>query len=150
MPESDVLLPDFPNKHNAVYDEWKIYFEKLIPLLGSDVQLIGYSLGGMFLSKYLHETALESPVRRLILIAPCYNDNSIEDLGSFQVESARGLERSASEIHLLHSEDDPVSPYSELKKFQNDLPDAISHTFKDRNHFFQPTFPELLKILKQK
>lgn len=145
----DVLLPDFPNKQNAQYEEWKIYFEKLLPLLGDDVQLVGYSLGAMFLAKYLHESPLDSPVRRLVLISPCYDDESVEDLGSFRVTSATGLEKSAREIHLFHSKDDPVVPFTELAKFQRDLPTATVHIFEDRNHFFQPTFPELKELLKK-
>ena len=35
--DADVLLPDFPNKQNAQYKEWKIYFEKLLSLLGNDI-----------------------------------------------------------------------------------------------------------------
>ncbi len=96
--DTDVLLPDFPNKQNASYAEWKIYFEKLLPLLGDDVQLVGYSLGAMFLAKYLHESPLSSPVRRLVLVSPCYDDESVEDLGSFRVTSAAGLEKSAKEV----------------------------------------------------
>lgn len=150
IPSADVLLPNFPNGQNASYDEWKIYFEKLLTLLGDDVQLVGYSLGAMFLVKYLHENALEEPVRRLVLIAPCYDDDSTEDLGSFRIESATGLEQSAKEIHLFHSEDDPVVPFEELEKFNKDIPSAIVHTFDDRNHFFQPTFPELKELLIKK
>ena len=146
----DVLLPDFPNKQNAQYEEWKIYFEKLLLLLGSDVQLVGYSLGAMFLAKYLHESPLSSPVRRLVLVSPCYDDESVEDLGSFRVTSAAGLGKSAKEVHLFHSKDDPVVPFTELAKFQRDLPTAKLHIFEDRNHFFQPTFPELKELLKQK
>ena len=93
--DADVLLPDFPNKQNASYAKWKIYFEKLLPLLGDDVQLIGYSLGAMFLAKYLHESPLHTTVRRLVLVSPCYNDESVEDLDSFQIESVAGLEKSA-------------------------------------------------------
>lgn len=147
---ADVLLPDFPNKQNADYTEWKIYFEKLLTLLGDDVQLVGYSLGAMFLAKYLHESPLSSPVRRLVLVSPCYDDESVEDLGSFRVTSAIGLEKSAEEIHLFHSKDDPVVPFTELAKFQSDLPSAKSHIFVDRGHFQQPTFPELKELLEQK
>ena len=148
--DADVLLPDFPNKQNASYAKWKIYFEKLLPLLGDDVQLIGYSLGAMFLAKYLHESPLHTTVRRLVLVSPCYNDESVEDLGSFQIESVAGLEKSAEEIHLFHSKDDPVAPFTELAKFQQDLPTAKLHIFEDRNHFFQPIFPELKELLEQK
>lgn len=148
LPEADVLLPNFPNKQNAVYEEWKIYFEKLIPFFGEDVSLIGYSLGAMFLAKYLNETPLAQKVGQIVLIAPGYDTEEAEDLGSFRVASAARLPESSDEIHLFHSEDDPVSPFTELAKFQADLPLASVHIFSDRNHFFQPTFPELAELLK--
>lgn len=148
LPEADVLLPQFPNAQNAQYEEWKIYFEKLLPLLNQDVTLVGYSLGAMFLARYLHESPLKKPVRQLLLVAPCYDDESTEELGSFKVQSATGLDASANEIHIFHSEDDPVSPFTELAKFRSDIPTATVHVFKDRNHFFQPAFPELAAIIE--
>lgn len=152
LDEDDVLFPKMPNDLNAVYDEWVIYFEKLIPLLEDDIRLIGHSLGAMFLAKYLNQKVLDKPVRQLILIAGGYDDETNEDFGSFKVNSATGLERSAQEIHLFHSEDDPVVPYTELAKFQRDLPTAVTHSFTDRGHFYSliPTFPELLELLRQK
>lgn len=144
----DVLLPRFPNAQNAQYDEWKIYFEKILPFLTGEVTLIGHSLGAMFLAKYLHETPLTAPVQNLILVAPGYDDDSGEDLGSFAVASARGLAKSARTVHLFHSQDDPVVPFTELEKFRQDVPAAVAHTFTDRNHFLQPTFPELVEIIQ--
>lgn len=150
LTDTDVLYPPMPNSLNSVYDEWKIYFEKLLPLLGNDVQLVGHSLGAMFLAKYLDSNRLKQPVRRLMLIAGAFDDETNEDLGSFKVTSARNLPKSAIEIHLFHSKDDPVVPFTELAKFQTDLPDAVSHVFEDRQHFSDATFPELLEILKRK
>lgn len=147
LPDADVLLPDFPNKQNAQYDEWKIVFEKILPYLTGEVSLVGYSLGAMFLAKYLHENPLSVPVENLILLAPGYDDDSNEELDSFGIEAATGLEKSAKSIHLMHSEDDPVVPFTEMAKFQRDIPTATSHIFTDRSHFFQPTFPELVEII---
>ena len=104
----------------------------------------------MFLVKYLQEKPLEKPVRRLILAAPCYDDESLEDLGSFRIAGAKRLEESAKDIHFFHSKDDPVVPFTELAKFQKDLPSAKVHIFEDRGHFFQATFPELKELLQQK
>ncbi len=150
MPEADVLLPTLPNGYNAVYDEWQIYFEKLIPFFGDDMRLVGHSLGAMFLAKYLHSHPLKRKVRQVILIAGAYDGDSVEDLGSFRVDSAINLPKSTDEIHLFHSEDDPIVPFAELAKFQADLPSASSHTFVNRGHFNDETFPELLELLKQK
>ncbi len=150
MPEADVLLPTFPNGYNAVYDEWRIYFEKLLPFLDNDVRLVGHSLGAMFLAIYLHENPLPAPVRQLILISGAYDDETAEELGSFKVLSAQNVVKSAREVHLFHSKDDPVVPFFELAKFQADLPNATSHIFEDKGHFNDATFPELLALLKQK
>lgn len=144
---ADILTPRFPNSNNAKFNEWKIYFEKILPHLSGQVSLVGHSLGAMFLVKYLHSYPLERVMEQLILLAPAYNDDSLEDLGSFAISSAKGLEISAKNIHLLHSKDDPVVPFSELAKFQKDLPTAKVHIFDDKNHFFDPEFPELLNIL---
>lgn len=147
--EADILTPSMPNSSNAQFEEWSIWFEKIIPFFGDDVRLIGHSLGAMFLAKYLHLYPLKKPVRQLILLAGGYNDD-VRGYGSFAIDSATGLEKSADEVHLFHSKDDFVVPYSELAKFQADLPTATVHSFEDRNHFLDAEFPELIDVLKQK
>lgn len=149
FPAADVLTPSMPNSANAQFEEWRILFEKIIPFLKDDTRLIGHSLGAMFLTKYLHQYPLRQPVRQLILLAGGYNDEAHE-YGSFIINSATGLEKSADEIHLFHSEDDFVVPFSELAKLQADLPTAVIHSFTDRNHFLDAEFPELIELLQQK
>ncbi len=105
LPDADILAPTMPNSSNAQYEEWKIWFEKILPFLGDDVRIIGHSLGAMFLAKYLHTNPLKKPVRQLILLAGGY-DGDVNGYGSFAIESATGLEKSAEEIHLFHSKDD--------------------------------------------
>lgn len=150
LPDTDVLLPTFPNSFNAAYDEWVVYFEKLFPYFGNDVRLVGHSLGAMFLAKYLHTHVLPQKIRQIVLVAGQYGTRENDDLGSFVVDNAGGLERSADEIHLFYSTDDPVIDFASVHEFKKDIPTAISHEFTDRGHFLAPEFPELLEILKQK
>ena len=51
----EVLSPRMPNGTNARYKEWKIWFERIIPFFGKNIILLGHSLGGIFLAKYLSE-----------------------------------------------------------------------------------------------
>ena len=145
--DCDVLTPNMPNSFNAVYAEWVIYFEKILPMLTGDVTIVGHSLGGMFLAKYFHTHKLDKKVHRIVLVAVRYGGD--ED-GSFVVTSAKGVERSAEEIHLFHSEDDPLVPYADMAKFKKDIPSAIIHSFKTRGHFIDSTFPEMLELVTQK
>lgn len=147
LPSDDILTPTMPNGFSAQYDEWVIYFEKILPFLTQQTTLVGHSLGGMFLAKYFNTHTLPQKIRKIILIAAAYGDD--EDSGSFAVTSAIGVDRSTDEIHLFHSKDDTVVPYSHMAKFKKDLPSAIVHSYSDRGHFNQASFPEFLELVKQ-
>lgn len=148
LPDHDVLLPSMPNKQNAKYKEWSIYFSKIVPFLDSSAILVGHSLGGIFLAKYLSENPPAKPYAKLILLAAPYGDESSESLGDFKLSNATALTHAAKEIHLLHSTDDPVVPVSECERYATDLPNAVVHRFTDKHHFIDSTLPELLELVK--
>lgn len=147
LPECDVLQPQMPNRQNAKYRDWAIYFSKITPFLRPDAVLIGHSLGGIFLTKYFSENSPAEKFSKVILIAAPYDDETNESLGDFKISSAGKLADTAGEVHLLFSKDDPVVPFTELAKYQRDLSQAQAHIFDDKQHFNQPEFPELLAIL---
>jgi predicted alpha/beta hydrolase family esterase len=149
LSSDDILLPTFPNGYNAQFNEWKIYFEKILPFLHDDFTIVGHSLGAMFLAKYFEEAHFPIRARRIVLIAGRYGGDD-EDTGSFKVMSSKKLPYNTHEVHLFHSEDDPIVNYEDMAKFKSDMPHAIIHSFTDRAHFNDPTFPELLELLKQK
>lgn len=143
----DVLMPSMPNKINAKYDDWALYFSKIVPFLRPDAVLIGHSLGGIFLAKYFTENSLAKPFAKLILIAAPYDDETGESLKGFKLTDVSKLSDAFSEIHLLYSTDDPVVPFPENEKYLHDLPDAGIQVFDDKQHFNMPLFPELLELI---
>ncbi len=46
--EYEVFMPSMPNKQNAQYEEWCIWFQRHFSLLRDEIVLIGWSLGGCF------------------------------------------------------------------------------------------------------
>ncbi|MBU2579982.1 alpha/beta fold hydrolase [Patescibacteria group bacterium] len=146
----DVLLLKMPNPMNSKYAEWKMLFRKIARLLDDNVVLIGHSLGGVFLAKYLSENKFPKKIRASILIAPPYDEKDIEEpLGDFVIlNNLKKFKGQGGKIFIYHSEDDPVVPYLDLGKYQKDLPDATVRIFKDRGHFNQPEFPELAREIK--
>lgn len=147
LPDHDVLLPSMPNKQNAKYEEWSLYFSKIVPFLRQDTLLIGHSLGGIFLAKYFTEHLPSVPYRKLILVAAPYDDETGESLGDFKLTDTTTLPAVTDEIHLLHSIDDPVVPISEKDKYLLDVPEAQVKVFSDRHHFIDSDFPELLELI---
>ncbi len=87
--DCDVLLPTMPNGFYAVYDEWVIYFEKILPMLTDGVTLVGHSLGGMFLAKYFHTHKLEEKVHRIVLVAARYGETKTAALLWHQPKGSR-------------------------------------------------------------
>ncbi len=146
----EVLQPRMPNGTNVRYKEWKIWFERCVELMDDDLILIGHSLGGIFLAKYLSENDLSKKVKATLLVAAPYSDTStVESLKDFVLpESLDKFSDQGGSIYIVHSHDDPIVPFSETQLFLQALPDAQIMEFQDRGHFHQSHFPELVELLK--
>ena len=150
--EFEIIRPRMPLPENAKYKDWKITFEKYLPLLTGDLVLIGNSLGGIFLAKYLSEHRLPKKTLSVFLVcAPFDNTNSTEDLvGGFVLKSDLSLiTKNTKNLHLLFSKDDEVVPPAHAEKYNRKLPNAHLVIYKSKNgHFRVPTFPEIIKMIK--
>jgi len=149
----DIIKPRMPLQDNAKYNEWKIHFEKYILYLQDNLILIGSSLGGIFLAKYLSENKFPKKILSTFLIAPPY-DNTLpgEDLvGGFRLKSDLSLlEKSSKNLHLMFSKDDETVPISHTKKFQKKLKYANFIIYESKNgHFRISEFPEIVEIIKR-
>ncbi len=145
-----VFTPKMPNPNNAVYKEWKIWFERMSAFLTNDVILIGHSLGGIFLVKYLSENIFPKKIKALVLIAAPCDDCNKEDLAEFVLpRSLKKADSQAKKIYLVYSKDDPVVPLKELDKYGQAFSKAESHIFKHKQHFNQEHFPEIVKLIKK-
>ena len=51
-------------------------------------------------------------------------------------------------VFLYHSEDDKVVPFSDFLKYQKTLKNTTGKVFKNRGHFNQEKFPEIVKDIK--
>ncbi|MES2749604.1 MAG: hypothetical protein V4606_04400 [Patescibacteria group bacterium] len=142
----DFIVPSMPNKQNADYIAWAIWFEKVIPFLRDGVILVGHSLGGGFLLRYLSENKLPITISQLHLIAGVIDDVDCPGVGEFGIAVTQwsGFISTIEEIHLWHSSDDEYVPLHHTERLASKCPQAITHYFTDRGHFLQPEFPELL------
>lgn len=147
-PDYEVISPRMPNASNAKYQEWKIWFEKYISLMNDGMILVGHSLGGSFIAKYLCEETISKKVLGTYLVAASHT-NSEHSLPEFSTESSlQGFEKQGGEIFLYHSTDDAIVPYSEFEKYRAALPHAVARSFTDRAHFLGEEFPELVEDIK--
>ncbi|KKT41180.1 MAG: hypothetical protein UW30_C0011G0011 [Candidatus Giovannonibacteria bacterium GW2011_GWA2_44_13b] len=147
----EVIMPDMPSKFNAKYAEWKIWFEKFIPCLDEEIILIGHSLGGIFLAKYLSENNFPKKIIATFLVAAPFNaadsDFSLADF--ILPQSLTLFEKQSERIILYHSKDDPVVPFSSFENYQKTLKSAEAKIFEDHGHFLQENFPELAEAIRK-
>ncbi len=150
----DVLMPRMPNSTNARYAEWRLWFNRISEVFNDkDLILIGHSLGGIFLAKYLTENIFPKKIKSTILIAAPYDNSDNldkrESLKDFNLPpTLEKLANQGGEIYLIHSKDDEVVPFEQLAKYKQALPSAKALVFEDRGHFNQETFPEIIEIIK--
>src|SRR5690625_3080969 len=70
--EYNLLYPKMPHPENPEYKLWEFQLEKEFAALDGEVLLIGHSLGGSVLLKYLSEKAINRPIFGLFMIAAPY------------------------------------------------------------------------------
>lgn len=147
----DVLVPHFPNKQNANYEEWKIFFEKILDITDDDLVLVGHSLGGMFLIKYLSENKINKNIKGLFIVASPFKraDKNDEFQRFAHTEDLKNISDQIDNIHFIHSKDDKVVDFESLERFREELPKANYLVFEDRNHFFKDdSLPEIIQLIK--
>lgn len=148
-----IIKPTFPLQENAKYSDWKIWFERYIPFLNNNVILVGGSLGGIFLAKYLSENKFPKKILSVYIICPPF-DNTCRDndlAGGFKLKSDLSLiEKNCKDVTLMFSADDDVVPVSHAEKYRNKLKDSKTIIYKSKNgHFKIPKFPEIIKMIKE-
>ena len=148
----EIIRPRMPLQDNAKYEEWKIHFERYFPHLRNNIILIGQSLGGTFLAKYLSENKLPKKILSLYLIGSAF-DNTLpgEDLvGGFKLKSDISMiEKNSPNLNLLFSKDDDVVPVSHAEKFRKKLKNANIIIYESKNgHFKISEFPEIVEMIK--
>jgi len=149
----EVIMPPMPNKQNAKFSEWSIWFERHFVHLSGEVTLIGCSLGAMFLAKYLSQNNIPFRPVAVILMAGAYRLPGFDDkdCGDFLIEPEKVsvLSEKTDELIIMHSKDDFLVPYAHAEALYQAIPQATLMSFEDKNHFLIPEFPELTKKIKE-
>ena len=147
----EIVLPKMPNSFNAKYLEWKIWFEKIAPFFENEVVLIGHSLGGIFLAKYLSENKFPKEIIATFLVAAPYDNKDADySLADFTLKKdLELLQNQSKKLFIYQSKDDDVVSFADFEKYKKALPDASFRKFSNRGHFSQKNFPEIIREIRK-
>ena len=142
--EYHIQYPKMPNGENPHYESWKVQIAQDLNALGSNVILVGHSLGGSVLLKYLSEENIKISIAGIFLIAAPYwglEDWEIDEYilrEGFPSQLPKGIP-----IFFYHSHDDEVVPFAHLGMYVEKLPQATIREFKGRGHQFRDDLSEV-------
>lgn len=145
----EVIYVAMPNKLNAKYKEWEIYFDKIQPHLRNGVIFVCHSLGGIFLLKYLARNGVGCHVAATIFVS---SPTDIDDRPGYADFYLQGIHPSRShlgQIHWFHAPDDIIvtchHSYMGQMMYGGEL-----HLLPKRGHFIhEQHFPELLSVIRK-
>jgi len=135
----NIISPNMPAPTKPSYERWKQELDKQFSKINSVPILIGHSLGGSVLLKYLSEQRHEIQIAGLFIIAAPYwgsEDWKVEEF-ILKNDFAKYLP-AETKIYLYQSDDDEVVSIDHLTFYSKAIPNSIirkldvgGHTFKD-------------------
>jgi predicted alpha/beta hydrolase family esterase len=125
-PSYEVRYPRMPLEDGAQYSDWTARIASALPPGRSEVVLVGHSVGGSVLLRYLCEGPVEASVTGLFVIAaPFWGADEFWDWDEARLpEDAAEKLATVPRILLYHSRDDEVVPFSHLALYSARLPQA--------------------------
>jgi len=123
--EYDVRYPHMTRESDPDMQTWKAQIAKELDALDDDVILVGHSVGGFTILKYLAEEKIEKPIAGVFLLATPVWDQKDWNFADFKLpdDLAAKLSR-IPKIFLYHNRDDEIVPFNLLARHAARLPRA--------------------------
>lgn len=115
--------PGMPNPKNPIQSEWVNYLSSIIGTPETDTILVGHSLGGITILRYLEQLPKEQKIGGAILLAGFTTDLHIPELSDFFTEKINWekIKKHCDTFYAIHSDNDQYVPISYGKIFEEKL-----------------------------
>ena len=136
-PKYEVRFPRMPDEADPNVEAWKEKISSELSRIPGMVVLVGHSVGGSILLRYLSEEKVERPIAGLfVLAAPSWDEDrwSFDDL-KLPHEIAEKL-ASIPRIFFFHCRDDEVVPFAHLALHGARIPRAVTRVVDSGGHQF--------------
>lgn len=143
-PRHVIRVPAMPAPERPAYDAWRMVLEREIACAPEPVLLVGHSLGGSVVLKYLSESGRRPPRCALFLVAAPYWGAPEWEGPEFTLRPgyAHALP-SEVPIGLYHSRDDAIVPVAHAERYRAELSRATLRLVDGCGHEFRDGLPEL-------
>ncbi len=148
----ELRYPKMPHENDLNYELWKTRILKELATVEDAAILIGHSLGGSFLLKYISEEKIETTIAGIFLIAaPYWGGNGWRYEGYERValpdDFAAKLPR-GTPIFFYHGNNDESVPFSHLALYAKKLPRAVIRAVDGGNHQLNDDLSDVVADIK--
>lgn len=150
----DVRYPKMENENDAPYDIWVNQIKEELSKMHEPTILVGHSVGGSVLIKFLSEENIKNTLAGIFLLATPFwggdggwTYDGYETLELPRPESAKVPKHVP--LFLYHSRDDETVPFAHVKLFAKRFPDATVRELKSGGHQLNNDLSDVANDIKQ-
>jgi uncharacterized protein len=150
----EVRYPLMENEEDAPYEIWVTQIKEELATMKGSVFLVGHSVGGSVLIKFLMENEVKNSIGGVFLIATPFwgghggwtYDGYEELVIPNQTDSKLSVD---VPVFLYHSNDDEVVPFTHLALYAGRFPGARVREIKGRGHQMNNDLREVADDIKR-
>ena len=144
--EFEILFPTIEKPNSPTYEKFKKMFASTFNDITEPIILVGHSLGGSTLLKYLSEEKPDISITALFLVATPYWKSNMKE---FQLkENFQASLKNIPAIFLYHSKNDSEVPFEHLKFYETAFKTATVRELPGKEHSFSKGLPQLASDIK--
>ncbi len=136
-------VPTLPDSENPNWEKWSKALDTL--KLDKNTVVVGHSLGGTLITRYLEDRKIK--IKKAFLIAAPFTNCNIPEITDITKQPVSEFVRNLSDFEIWGSDNDPYVSQEEAQKYGNVLAKSVK-TFPSAEHFMTTDFPELLDQVK--
>lgn len=147
-PEYPLQFPLLDDPDHPTWRRWKELLDTEFAALQHGSILIGHSLGGSVLLKYLAEVRPPVTLSGIFLVAIPFWGRAGWDAPEFALPRNAVPHLPDIPIHFYHGYEDAVVPFEHVLIYKRMLPEAVLHGIDGRDHAFGKGMPGLVADIK--
>jgi uncharacterized protein len=148
--EYEISYPIIEVPESPTYKNWKNMLQKEFTAIEEPVILVGHSLGGSVLLKYLSEESPKILVLALFLVAAPHWGKDGWNVEDFVLNENFELKLNhIKHVFLYHCKEDEIVPFKHLSFYQKAFPNATVRLLNGTDHVFANGLPELVNDIKK-
>ena len=147
--ECEIHFPKIEDPEAPTYEMWKMMFDDVFRTISKPLMLIGHSLGGSMLVKYLSEEQPDTDITALFLVAtPAWGKRDWKVAEFMLRKDFQGSVGHIPRIYLYHCINDEIVPFGHLDFYKKAFQTATVRALDGNDHAFANGLPELVADIR--